>query len=86
MCVRENTAQAASVEFVRLRRTNYARSRLQSLSEKPGGFFDSQKRMSRGSSVLFQIPLDALGDAVHILQGVHAHDLFLIIVGVGHAL
>ena len=42
MCVRENTAQAASVEFVRLRRTNYARSRLQILlSEKPGGFFDS---------------------------------------------
>ena len=28
MCVRENTSQAASVEFVRHRRTNYARSRL----------------------------------------------------------
>ena len=27
MCVRENTARAASVEFVRHRRTNYARSR-----------------------------------------------------------
>ena len=34
MCVRENTAQAASVEFVRHRRTNYARSRLQSFCRK----------------------------------------------------
>ena len=34
MCVRENTSQAASVEFVRLRRTNYARSRLQSFVGK----------------------------------------------------
>ena len=41
MCVRENTAQAASVEFVRLRRTNYARSRLQSFCRKnPEGFSD----------------------------------------------
>ena len=29
MCVRENTSQAASVEFVRLWHTNYAHSRLQ---------------------------------------------------------
>ena len=35
----ENTYQAASVEFVRLRRTNYARSRLQKLAEKPEGVF-----------------------------------------------
>jgi hypothetical protein len=28
MCGEENTSQAASVEFVRRRRTNYARSRL----------------------------------------------------------
>ena len=35
----ENTSQAASVEFVRLRRTNYARSRLQKLAEKPEGVF-----------------------------------------------
>jgi len=28
MCGEENTSQAASVEFVRWRRTNYARSRL----------------------------------------------------------
>ena len=39
MCVRENTSQAASVEFVRHRRTNYARSRLQSFCRKnPEGF------------------------------------------------
>ena len=39
MCVRENTSQAASAEFVRLRRTNYARSRLQTLCRKnPEGF------------------------------------------------
>jgi hypothetical protein len=29
MCGEENTSQAASVEFVRRLRTNYARSRLQ---------------------------------------------------------
>ena len=34
LCVRENISQAASVEFVRLRRTNYARSRLQALCRK----------------------------------------------------
>ena len=88
MCVRENTAQAASVEFVRLRRTNYARSRLQSFCRKnPEGFSTvSETDEPRLIRFLFQIPLDALGDAVHILQGVHVHDLFLIIVGVGHAL
>ena len=35
----ENTTQAASVEFVRLWRTNYARSRLQKLAEMPEGVF-----------------------------------------------
>ena len=34
MCVRENTSQAASVEFVRLWHTNYARSRLQAFCRK----------------------------------------------------
>ena len=34
MCGEENTAQAASVKFVRRRRTNYARSRLQPLCQK----------------------------------------------------
>ena len=34
MCVRENTAQAASVEFVRHRHTNSARSRLHPLCRK----------------------------------------------------
>ena len=33
--VGENTSQAASVEFVRLRRTNSARSRLRKPVEKP---------------------------------------------------
>ena len=39
MCVRENTTRAASVEFVRHRRTNYARSRPQAFCRKnPEGF------------------------------------------------
>ena len=39
MCVRENTSRAASVEFVRHRRTNYARSRPQAFCRKnPEGF------------------------------------------------
>ena len=46
----ENTYQAASVEFVRRRRTNYARSRLQPFCRKsPKGVFDSLK-FSPGSS------------------------------------
>ena len=40
MCGEENTSQAASVEFVCRRRTNYARSRLQPLCQK-GILFDS---------------------------------------------
>ena len=44
MCGRENTAQAASVEFVCHRRTNSARSRLQAFCRKtPMGFSDRQK-------------------------------------------
>ncbi len=39
ICVRENTSQAASVEFARLWHTNYAHSRLQPFVGKPGGFF-----------------------------------------------
>jgi len=37
--VGKNTSQAASVEFVRHKRTNYARSRLQKLAENPEGVF-----------------------------------------------
>ena len=37
----ENTYQAASVEFVRHGRTNYARSRLQKPVEKPRGGFST---------------------------------------------
>jgi len=40
ICGEENTSQAASVEFVCRRRTNYARSRLQPLCQK-GILFDS---------------------------------------------
>ena len=39
MRLTENTPQAANVEFVRLWRTNYARSRLQKKAEKPEGVF-----------------------------------------------
>jgi hypothetical protein len=38
MCGEENTSQAASVEFVRRRRTNYARSRLQTPLSKRNTF------------------------------------------------
>ena len=37
----ENTSQAASVEFVRQRRTNYACSRLQKWRKAPKGIFDT---------------------------------------------
>ncbi|MGM9588633.1 MAG: hypothetical protein ACI3V0_00455 [Faecousia sp.] len=39
MRLTKNTSQAASVEFDRHRRANYARSRLQKLAEKPEGVF-----------------------------------------------
>ena len=39
----ENTSQAASVEFVRLKRINYARSRLQIFVEKPSKVFRQSK-------------------------------------------
>ena len=44
-CVRENTSQAASVEFVRLWHTNYVRSRLQAFCRKTRRVF----RQSRGA-------------------------------------
>ena len=47
MCVRENTSQSASVEFVRHWRANYARSRLQAFCRKNHRFFrQSQEKMS----------------------------------------
>ena len=42
----ENTSQAASVEFVRQQRTNYARSRLQKLAESPEGVFRQAHTMN----------------------------------------
>ena len=50
MCVRENTARAASVDFVRHRRTNYARSRPQAFCRKnPEGFSTVSDRPRRRS-------------------------------------
>ncbi len=58
----ENTYQAASVEFVRPWRTNYARSRLQETCQKsPLGIFDSLRNARRfptaGISAFFFFPL-----------------------------
>ena len=41
MRVRENTTQAASVEFLRMAQKLCAQQTASLLSEKPGGFFDS---------------------------------------------
>ena len=49
----ENTSQAASAEFVRLRRTNYAHGRLQKLPEKPEVFFDSPRLMKAAHLLVF---------------------------------
>ena len=46
----ENTSQAASVEFVSHLETNYARSRLQKLAEKPEGVF-RQAKIPRWKSI-----------------------------------
>ena len=57
MCVRENTARAASVEFVRHRRTNYARSRPQTFCRKnPEGFSDSLKAKAPYCYDAFALP------------------------------
>ena len=49
----EHTLQAASVEFVHLRGTNYARSRLQKPVGKPQrGFRQSERDASRASRFL----------------------------------
>ena len=47
MCVRENTSQAASVEFLRMAQKLCAQQTAILLSEKPGGFFDSLRRSKR---------------------------------------
>ena len=57
MCGEENTSQAASVEFVRRRRTNYARSRLQPLCQKVI-LFDSRKPCGVFSAQRAEIPLE----------------------------
>ena len=48
MCVRENTSQAASVEFLRCAQKLCAQQTASLLSEKPGGFFDSPTKTSPG--------------------------------------
>ena len=48
MCGEENTAQAASVKFVRRRRANYARSRLQPLYQKVT-LFDSRSAAKKAA-------------------------------------
>ena len=59
MCVRENTSQAASVEFLRTAQKLCAQQTASLLSEKPEGFFDSLKgRTFR--SVLFSSALFCL--------------------------
>ena len=70
MRVRENTSQAASVEFVRLRRTNYARSRLQSFCRKnPEGF------STKGSQSAARIICPSMTDKFHTgsLRGIFSH-------------
>ena len=62
MCVRENTSQAASVEFVRLWHTNYVRSRLQAFCrKKPEDFSDSLREPAAkaAGSLLLPYPTGA---------------------------
>ena len=57
MCVRENTSQAASVEFVRLWHTNYARSRLQAFCRKnPEDFSDSLREPTAKAAGSLRLP------------------------------
>ena len=53
MCGEENTSQAASVEFVRRRRTNYARSRLQPFCREITSDFPTNEKGSGRSRSLF---------------------------------
>ena len=60
MCVRENTSQAASVEFVRLWHTNYAHSRLQPFAGKNLRVFPTVSMtpaaIGRRGHALFSVP------------------------------
>ena len=51
-CVRENTSQAASVEFVRLWHTNYGHSRLQAFCRKNPEFFRQSQTPHRHGRVV----------------------------------
>ena len=50
--VDENTYQTASVEFVRILRTNYARSRLKTCRKRPQAFFDKRSPGSEEPGLL----------------------------------
>ena len=69
----ENTSQAASVEFVRRRRTNYVRSRLQAFLSENKMFSDSQKipeRLLRDLSMLCQRMIALINGAAGGASGV----------------
>ena len=69
MCVRENTARAASVEFVRHRRTNYARSRPQAFCRKNPEGFSTVSDRPRRRSLFAGIPAPASCKRIpHTLQ------------------
>ena len=73
MCGEENTSQAASVEFVRRRRTNYVRSRLQAFLSENKMFSDSQKipeRLLRDLSMLCQRMIALINGAAGGASGV----------------
>ena len=53
MCVRENTSQAASVEFLRMAQKLCAQQTASLLSEKPEGFFDSFKAARWGGLKIY---------------------------------
>ncbi len=56
MCVGKNTSQAASVEFVRHWRANYARSRLRSFYREKTKFFpDKLKQLPLGGCFLLTL-------------------------------
>ena len=69
MCVGKNTSQAASVEFVRHRRTNYARSRLQSFCRKiPKEFSTVLKALGQPAEGCFYWLLFALAGLYKLRQ------------------
>ena len=77
----ENTSQAASVEFVRLWRTNYARGRLQKLAEKPEGVFRQVQ-----SSAMESMAEDAYGVQSSLTRSTVMEDAVLCAVKITYPL